>query len=159
MTDDVPKPNPGLFRRKWQDPAPPSAPTAPPPTVLARLATDEELTSRSIKGLLNALGEGWIWRARFARGYEVVKRRKDGSMVSTVVDAETVMIRLQNTDGVRAIALFVNGSYREGWTWLQCLEPLCQNAGFEHPMNTPVPIGFRDLCVIVTDECALPLPD
>jgi hypothetical protein len=116
--------------------------TIPDPEVYAR---DVDAMPTSAARFVNRIGPQWQHEATYSRGPVITTRGWNGKT------ADCVMVTLRDTTGGGASAAWCDGKYLGGFTWLWCTEEGCTSPGFVHPAGVPQSIGYRELCVLVSE--------
>lgn len=155
-----PDADPGMDRgaplRAWQGQPKAEIPDLPDPEVTACPMDTADMT-RAPKMMIKRLGEGWTYSATYARGPVLVQRKEPGRdgknhIVKKVEIVDSCALRMAHVTGVRAIAVYISGTYDMGFVWNECTDEGCVNAGFTHAMNLPVPTTATAMAVVISDD-------
>lgn len=113
----------------------------------------EEWT-REARQFIDGLGEGWTHTVEFSHRQFCVQRPAADVVKVQTQPAFSVLVRVRHETGIAGFAVFVDGHYDFGASWVVCQDPLCAQypAGIEHPASPPrFGVSFADLCVITSD--------
>lgn len=129
---------------------------APPVQIPMRVALPADIPTGAAR-LIKRLGVGWTHKALYARGPMLVARNDPHlrRRITQWIDVDSVSVRMGHPDGVRAVAIWINGRFEHAHAWTCCTAPDCQREGFEHGETTPTKLSAKEISVLVSDRPAL----